>query len=384
MKRVILLVLVLTTAVFITCKKKEVKTTGDLQGIVKNSDGQPLDGATVSLGSANTKTTGTDGKYFFTGLEPKDYIVTVSKSGFQTNSQSITIIVGETKTIDFNLSPIIPSISITSPSNSSNWLIGSQQNITWSSTNLSGNIKIDLYKNNLFIQSINNSLSNMNSYSWTIPCTLQIGVDYRIKITSLDNSNVNSESLLFTITNTNGTIVIDNECNIYQITTVGTQVWMKQNLKTGIFKISNNTGINHSDVSNNGVVEKYCYDNLLSNCANYGGLYDWDELMNYSTQNMRGICPEGWHIPTDNEWSILLGQGSINIDPISINSGFRDSLGGFQNSGSNWNYALYPSSTESNVSNVYSQLFFTNGTMSVSQRNNTGKKYGFSVRCIKD
>ena len=101
----------------------------------------------------------------------------------------------------------------------------------------------------------------------------------------------------------------------YPTVQIGTQCWMKKNLNIGAFTPSVNTGSEHSDVSNNGIIEKYCYDNDQANCAIYGGLYDWNELMQYTTiEGTEGICPVGWHIPSDPEWSILttfLGGESI-------------------------------------------------------------------------
>ncbi|PJA37351.1 hypothetical protein CO181_03835, partial [candidate division WWE3 bacterium CG_4_9_14_3_um_filter_43_9] len=52
----------------------------------------------------------------------------------------------------------------------------------------------------------------------------------------------------------------------------------------------------------------YCYDDNEANCDTYGGLYQWDEMMQYTaTQGVQGICPTGWHIPTDDEWKVLEG-----------------------------------------------------------------------------
>jgi uncharacterized protein (TIGR02145 family) len=57
-----------------------------------------------------------------------------------------------------------------------------------------------------------------------------------------------------------------------------------------------------TDMTDNGIIEKYCYDNDSTNCDKYGGLYQWDEMMNYSTaEASRGICPEGWHIPVEDD-----------------------------------------------------------------------------------
>jgi uncharacterized protein (TIGR02145 family) len=92
----------------------------------------------------------------------------------------------------------------------------------------------------------------------------------------------------------------DGSC--YQTVKIGDQCWMAQNLNTG-YRIDSLT-----ISSNNDTIEKYCYRDLEENCDEFGGLYQWDELMEYGTgEGVQGICPEGWHIPSDSEWKILEG-----------------------------------------------------------------------------
>ena len=107
----------------------------------------------------------------------------------------------------------------------------------------------------------------------------------------------------------------------YNTVLIGNQCWLKENLDVGI-RI--NGSQNQTD---NGTIEKYCYNNDPSNCSTYGGLYQWDEMMQYTTQERtRGICPEGWHIPTDAEWKILEGTVDSQYgvgDQIWNNTGYR-------------------------------------------------------------
>ncbi|MBL0136275.1 MAG: fibrobacter succinogenes major paralogous domain-containing protein [Chitinophagaceae bacterium] len=67
--------------------------------------------------------------------------------------------------------------------------------------------------------------------------------------------------------------------------------------------------------ADNGIIEYYCYKDNLNICGEYGGLYRWDEMMNYNgTEGSRGICPNGWHIPTNQEFydlEIFLGGSSV-------------------------------------------------------------------------
>lgn len=99
-----------------------------------------------------------------------------------------------------------------------------------------------------------------------------------------------------------GIPTVTYEGRVYNTVLIGSQCWLKENLNVGT-RI--NGGFNQN---NNGIIEKYCYNNLESNCDIYGGLYQWDEMMQYTaTPGTKGICPPGWHIPTDDEWKILEG-----------------------------------------------------------------------------
>jgi uncharacterized protein (TIGR02145 family) len=97
-----------------------------------------------------------------------------------------------------------------------------------------------------------------------------------------------------------GDQITDVEGNLYNTVLIGTQCWMKENLNIG-------TMVSLAlDQTNNSVIEKYCYSNLESNCDIYGGLYQWDEMMQYTTQeSTQGICPSGWHVPSDAEWTTM-------------------------------------------------------------------------------
>ena len=108
---------------------------------------------------------------------------------------------------------------------------------------------------------------------------------------------------------------------IYNTVLIGEQCWMAENLDKG--EMIN--GI--EEMTDNGIIEKYCYDNDVENCYEYGGLYQWDEMMQYTNTNTtQGICPEGWHIPTDEVFKIL--EGSVDSqypvgDPIWDTTGIR-------------------------------------------------------------
>ena len=93
-------------------------------------------------------------------------------------------------------------------------------------------------------------------------------------------------------------VVYYNE--VYPTVLIGEQCWLAKNLNIG-------KQIPHVQIStNNDTIEKYCYQNSKSNCDYFGGLYKWDELMQYSDiEGGQGICPEGWRIPTTDDFMEL-------------------------------------------------------------------------------
>ncbi len=89
------------------------------------------------------------------------------------------------------------------------------------------------------------------------------------------------------------------EGKTYHTVQIGDQCWLKENLDVGEM-------IQGVAMTDNAILEKYCYDNNPSNCETFGGLYQWNEAMQYvATEGVQGICPSGWHIPTNAELQIL-------------------------------------------------------------------------------
>jgi len=176
----------------------------------------------------------------------------------------------------------------------------------------------------------------------------------------------------------------------YHSVLIGSQCWLKENLDIG-------TMITGSP-SNNGIMEKYCYNNYPVNCTTYGGLYQWNEAMQYvSTAGAKGICPAGWHLPTLSEFQTLaatvgnngnalkeIGQG---VDPGegTNTSGFSALLAGTRYNGNFYylgNDAVFWISTEYNVGE--SNYFYLPYNLNNIIFGHNSKNYGFSVRCITD
>jgi uncharacterized protein (TIGR02145 family) len=99
-----------------------------------------------------------------------------------------------------------------------------------------------------------------------------------------------------------GTPAVTYEGQVYNTIQVFSQCWLRENLNVGTMRDS------ALSMQNNGIKEKYCYSNNEDSCTKYGGLYQWNEMMQYTTsQSTQGICPVAWHIPTDEEWKVLEG-----------------------------------------------------------------------------
>lgn len=90
----------------------------------------------------------------------------------------------------------------------------------------------------------------------------------------------------------------------YDIISIGDQCWFTRSLNVG-------TRINYNTAqTDNSVREKYCYGNTDAFCDQYGGLYQWEEAAAYENSDFwsgtRGLCPNGWHIPTESDYQTLI------------------------------------------------------------------------------
>jgi len=192
----------------------------------------------------------------------------------------------------------------------------------------------------------------------------------------------------------------DIEGNVYNIVTIGTQTWMAENLK--VTKYNNDTVIPLVTGSTweNLTTPAYCwYDNDEETYKDtYGALYNW------FTVNTGMLCPTGWHVPTDVEWTELINflggenvaggklkeigtdhwvspnNGATNeIGFTALPGGYRNFDGVFYNIGENGNWW---SSTEDGMGGAWYRKI-QNSIADVS-RLSYMKQRGFSIRCVKD
>jgi uncharacterized protein (TIGR02145 family) len=199
-----------------------------------------------------------------------------------------------------------------------------------------------------------------------------------------------------------GTFIDYRDQASYKWVKIGRQVWMAQNLNSGI-------QIDGTKIqSDNGVAEKYCYNDLELNCNTYGGLYQWDEMMQYSKmEGIQGVCPENWHIPSETEWNLLIEElggkrmayektkeigdlhWKIVTKGITNKSGFTTLPGGLRNPDTTSNIfnnmrneAYFWSSTEHDANSAFAIGL---GSMFLEVNRYLGiKPSGYSVRCVHD
>jgi uncharacterized protein (TIGR02145 family) len=190
----------------------------------------------------------------------------------------------------------------------------------------------------------------------------------------------------------------DIDGNTYKTIKIGTQVWMAENLR--VTKYRNGDAIpNIMGAANDSLVSgAWCYfdNDSLSNVA-YGKLYNW-----YAVKDNRGICPVGWHVPSDDEWAVLenclggpiLAGGKMkesdtthwtapNMNATN-ESGFTAIPGGFSRGGSFYNYnnAYWWSTTEYSACCALLRVLYYYSTPLYS--NDYYKSDGIPVRCVKD
>jgi uncharacterized protein (TIGR02145 family) len=300
-RNLIKIIILSSICVFLlNCKSEEIILHGNIKGIVTDAEtGAPIEHAMVVVNPSNdTAFTENDGAYLLKNISPGEYAMQASKFSYNTSLKNIELEEKETEEVNFALNGIpIPQFSDT------------------------------VLNFELETASLTFTISNIGKGKLTYFFTAADWINF-----SPSGGYVTDETDIITITidrsglydtilyhepvrvisdfRTDTVDVIVNgfmyEGQVYKIVKIGTQTWMAENLNAGK-KIETS---DYNVQNNNDVIEKYCYEN--SPCNIYGGLYEWNEMMQYNppddklTGTTKGICPYGWHIPTLNEWIILI------------------------------------------------------------------------------
>jgi uncharacterized protein (TIGR02145 family) len=245
-----------------------------------------------------------------------------------------------------------------------------KQQIPWESTSMTGNFYF-------------NTEGNVSTE-----------IQKEIQVTPIDNiSNLDE-----------GDYIIDSRDNErYKTIKIGTQVWMAENLKTTKYRNGDIIGTTSSatlNISGESTPKyQWAYDGKENKVAIYGRLYTW-----YAITDSRNVCPTGWHVPSDAEWTTLttyLGGVSVAGEKLketrtthwqspntgatnetgftALPSGYRSHNGTYAVVGY---YGSWWSSSEYSTASAFLRVMgYDNGSVARSSDNRWS---GFSVRCLKD
>jgi uncharacterized protein (TIGR02145 family) len=205
-------------------------------------------------------------------------------------------------------------------------------------------------------------------------------------------------------------VVTDIDGNTYSTIQIGNQTWMAENLKTISYRngdlIGTTVPATLDILSEINPKYQWAYDGEESNVATYGRLYTWSAAM-----DSRGLCPTGWHLPSDYEWKLLeisLGMTQSQADltwyrgtnqgtQMKSTSGWDNNGNGTNSSGFNvfpgghrrlyfetmGNSARFWTSSEGDGGYIW-QRGLSSTEEGVFRRDNMWKTDGISVRCVKD
>lgn len=236
----------------------------------------------------------------------------------------------------------------------------------------------------------------------TLHFTWNGNVLLRVKVTSLvdgflGNQVVDTNAIPWNVNVVYGSIYDIRDGRVYKSLKIGSQDWMAENLNY------------QADSS-------WCLENSLDSCAKYGRLYTWASALalhdscneSYSSEQVehkrQGICPNGWHVPTDSEWSLLLDTTLAAYPYYSVGrllgatAGWNDI---FRSHTDSLGFRILPSGEfSSDHDKFYSdgdQAYFWTATengefggvcysalVSMVTRQAIFKSAGFSLRCVGD
>ena len=250
------------------------------------------------------------------------------------------------------------------------------------------------------LNSVLTQIATLNSQNTTINKTLgDLSNALTLSTSQLGNLLTQLNALLAKVPT-----LADVDGNVYKTVIIGTQVWMAENLRTKKYRDGTPIPyVTNSPTWINLSTGAYCYYAFNSSFGTeYGPLYNW-----YAVADSRNLCPTGWHIPSDNEWSVLINYlggadaaggkmkevgtthwntpntGADNSSGFTALGGgwIADSGGGYYWywMGNWWSSTLFDSNSPwlININSDMSRCLRTHGAY-------YEKKAGLSVRCIKD
>jgi uncharacterized protein (TIGR02145 family) len=212
------------------------------------------------------------------------------------------------------------------------------------------------------------------------------------------------------VTGCGGQTSLTYDGRTYDLVEIGGQCWFADNLATDQYRNGDPipTGLSNTQWQNTTAGAFAIYNNGIANDATYGKLYNW-----YTTVDSRGLCPTGWHVPTDCEWMYLEGTLGMSVTDqettgwrgtneggaikattnwtspnigATNSSGFTALPGGYRYFTGSYNYigsyGYWWSSSETDSFNAWFRtLYYSDSNV---YRSSLNKPLGFSVRCVRD
>ena len=316
----------------------------------------------------------------------------------------ITETPSESTTYTFDINNVVPNAPVSSPPSVT------ESQITWSWSSVDGATGYKYNTTNNY-----NTATNVGTNTSYTQGSLTCDTEYNLHVWAY---NACGESSVLILTEETVDPNSSFECgdtytdcrdgNVYTTVQIGTQCWFAENLKTTQFRngetITNVTG----NAAWSGLsTPAWChYENNSGYDASYGKLYNW-----FAVEDARGLCPEGWHVPTDAEWTTLTThQGGVSVAGGKLketgfthwnspNEGASNSSGFTARGGA----ARYDNGTwTNNHPSISSFIKYGGGWWTSTQfgfgaywrgmafniesvaRDTYDKKFGYSVRCLKD
>lgn len=337
-------------------------------------------------------------------------LTTTERNSIQNPANGLQIINTTTNCLEIYFNPTWQSIycACTTPASPTAGVSNPlQTEITWNWNTVTGASGYKYNSINDYSTATDNGTNTSYSQSG-----LTCNKSYTLYVWAYNNCGASTELTLSENTTscfTCGDNFTDNrDAHSYQTVQIGNQCWMKENL----------------NYDQNSFGNDWCYDNDANNCTIYGRLYDWEATMagaSTSSSNpsgVQGVCPTGWHVPSDVEWTQLTDYLSANSqywcggistqiakslaattnwntytttcesgNDLNTNnsSGFTALPGGARNTSGAYSdikdRILLWSATD-DISGVRTRILYS--TSSTINKPMLEKSYGLSVRCLKD
>ena len=212
--------------------------------------------------------------------------------------------------------------------------------LTWTEANNATSYSLQIATDDLFNTIVFND-SNLTGYSKQVS-NLQINTKYYWRLKGVNTNGVSPWTNVWSFTTGSrsackGMPTITYEGKTYNTIQIGNQCWLKENLNVGTVLLKTQVD------TNNGIIEKYCMNDNEAGCETYGAWYGWAEAVQYAngttnttlanppiTGLVRGICPQGWHIPSTNDFTKLTTYVGKDINKLlAVGQGAGNDATGF-------------------------------------------------------